>query len=126
MEEFDSVEDAIEKFEKLYFEKTYNEWSNRHKFIKQPGKFYPIDVDFGTEEDIIEKLMKEQKTDGKYTGKLDPRVRDLVKLIFNVEEMIKTLVSMEIDTKKMPLGKLSKKHIMQGTLSLQNVNSTRI
>jgi len=32
---------------RLYFEKTGNEWSDRHNFVKRPGKFMPVQVDYG-------------------------------------------------------------------------------
>lgn len=43
----DSKQEAIEEFVALYEEKTGNAWSKRHKFVKQPGKLYPLDIDYG-------------------------------------------------------------------------------
>jgi hypothetical protein len=41
----------------------------------------------------------------KATGsKLDPRVQTLLSLIFDIELMKHTLLELEIDVKKMPLG----------------------
>jgi len=45
---------------------------------------------------------------------LDERVQNLIKLIFNIESMKQSLIEMELDLKKMPLGKLSKNHIQKG------------
>ena len=39
--------------------------------------------------------------------KLDPRLTDLIKLIFDVKLQNKALVEIGYDVKKMPLGKLS-------------------
>lgn len=44
-------------------------------------------------------------------SKLAKAIQDLVALIFDVDTMKSALVEFEIDTKKMPLGKLSKKQI---------------
>jgi hypothetical protein len=40
-------------------------------------------------------------------------VADLIRLLFDKEMMKKQLVSLDIDIRKMPLGKISKKQIMQ-------------
>ncbi|KAG0710317.1 Poly [ADP-ribose] polymerase 1 [Chionoecetes opilio] len=51
-------------------------------------------------------------------SKLPKAVQELVSLIFDVDTMKKSLVEFEIDTKKMPLGKLSKKQIERAYLVL--------
>ncbi len=38
-------------------------------------------------------------------------VQDIVRRIFDVEEMKRALLEFEIDTNKMPLGKLTKEHL---------------
>lgn len=43
----ESKQEAIEDFVALYEEKTGNIWKNRDKFEKQPGKLYPLDIDYG-------------------------------------------------------------------------------
>ena len=43
----DNKQDAINDFVALYEEKTGNLWENRDKFEKQPGKLYPLDIDYG-------------------------------------------------------------------------------
>lgn len=43
----ESKADAINDFVALYEEKTGNLWENRNKFEKQPGKLYPLDIDYG-------------------------------------------------------------------------------
>jgi hypothetical protein len=45
---------------------------------------------------------------GGYKGPLDRSTRDFVSLIFDVEMMMDAMKELEIDTAKMPLGKLSK------------------
>ncbi len=41
-------------------------------------------------------------------------MQSLVELIFNIDRMERTLMEMEIDTNKMPLGKLSEGTILKG------------
>jgi hypothetical protein len=43
----DTKQEAIEDFVALYEEKTGNLWENRDNFEKQPGKLYPLDIDYG-------------------------------------------------------------------------------
>ena len=43
----DNKQDAINDFVALYEEKTGNLWENCDKFEKQPGKLYPLDIDYG-------------------------------------------------------------------------------
>ncbi|XP_062619939.1 poly [ADP-ribose] polymerase 1-like [Saccostrea cucullata] len=107
IERFGSVDTLLDAFKQLYAEKTGNEWENRKDFKKYPNKFYPLDIDYGQEED--DSVMKLDK--GSSRSKLPKAVQDLVCLIFDVESMKKTMLEFEIDTKKMPLGKLSKKQI---------------
>jgi hypothetical protein len=47
-------------------------------------------------------------------SKLDKRVADLISLICDVRQMNAAMLELEIDVKRMPLGKLSKKQIRKG------------
>ena len=42
-----SKRSAVDQFRDLYLEKTGNQWENRKCFIKQPNKFFPLDIDYG-------------------------------------------------------------------------------
>ena len=95
---FTSADLAIAEFEILYQEKTGNDWKTRENFKKVPGKFYPIDVNYGDEEDEV---------DNSIASGLNPRVQDLMKLLFNVNNMQTTMKEFKLDLQKMPLGKLS-------------------
>jgi poly [ADP-ribose] polymerase len=41
-------------------------------------------------------------------------IKDLISMLFDVNSINRTLVSMELDVSKMPLGQLSKKQIQSG------------
>lgn len=111
VEEYKKKEVAVKEFEKLYEEKTGNDWANRNHFEKKPGKFFPIDIDYGAGED--DKKLKPRMNQDK-NSKLDARLQDFVSLIFDIKLMEEALKEMEIDLTKMPLGQLSKKHIEDG------------
>ncbi|CAI9730721.1 [ADP-ribose] polymerase 1-like [Octopus vulgaris] len=97
---------AIQEFKDLYFKKTNNHWWERHNFQKFPNKFYPLDIDYGQDDDNIKKLDL-----SKSTSTLHKSIQDLICMIFDIESMKRAMMEFEIDLKKMPLGKLSKKQI---------------
>ncbi|KAI8428806.1 hypothetical protein MSG28_007474 [Choristoneura fumiferana] len=106
LEDFRDVEYAVLHFEELFTEKTQNDWSQK-KYIKYPDAYYPIEVDY---EDNT--ATADLKTD--VDCKLPMPVQKLVMQIFDINVMKKTLLEFELDTEKMPLGKLSKKQIKAG------------
>lgn len=79
------------QFESLFMEKTGNVWGAKN-FEKRPGKFYPLEIDYGGEEDtdVLEKAGAKSK--------LAPEIQELVKMIFNVETMKKALLEFEVNT----------------------------
>jgi predicted DNA-binding WGR domain protein len=84
LENFNNVDLAQKAFFKQYKEKTGNKWNSQDRFEKLPGYYYPIEIDYGS---------------------------DLIKLIFDEKAMNKVVLEFELNTQKMPLGKLSKKQI---------------
>ncbi|KAG8443845.1 hypothetical protein GDO86_009147 [Hymenochirus boettgeri] len=116
LEEMPSKEDAIDHFLNLYQEKTGNVWHSPN-FTKYPNKFYPLEIDYGQEEDVVKKLSAGAGT----KSKLPKPVQELIKLIFDVESMKKAMVEFEIDLQKMPLGKLSKRQIQSAYSILNDV-----
>eukprot|EP00094_Tigriopus_californicus_P008027 TCALIF_07727-PA protein Name:"Similar to Parp1 Poly [ADP-ribose] polymerase 1 (Rattus norvegicus)" AED:0.26 eAED:0.26 QI:26/1/1/1/1/1/8/253/558 len=107
LENFTLREDAIRDFESLYVDKTGNEWRNRDQFEKVAGKFFPMDLDLGQDQEDIQKLEL-----SKSHSKLAKPIQALIALIFDIESMRQAMLEFEIDLTKMPLGKLSKKQIM--------------
>ncbi|XP_032694743.1 poly [ADP-ribose] polymerase 1 isoform X2 [Lontra canadensis] len=116
LEQVPSKEDAIEHFMKLYEEKTGNAWHSKN-FTKYPKKFYPLEIDYGQDEDAVKKLTVNPGT----KSKLPKPVQELIKMIFDVESMKKAMVEYEIDLQKMPLGKLSKRQIQAAYSILSEV-----
>lgn len=96
VEEVFSLQEGIQQFKNLYEEKTGNVWEDRAHFQKLPGRFYPVDVDYG--EDMANLEISDKPS------KLPKPVQDLVRLIFDVNSMKKVMLEFELDTEKMPLG----------------------
>jgi poly [ADP-ribose] polymerase len=44
---------AVELFERVYLDKTGNRWADRDEFEKQPGKYYPVDIDYGIDDSSL-------------------------------------------------------------------------
>ncbi|GFR22966.1 poly polymerase 1 [Trichonephila clavata] len=105
IEKFPDVQGAIDQFTSLYREKSGNMWCNRKNFVKQPGCMFPLDIDYGQDLEVQQQLKPGENS------KLPKPVQELICLIFDIEAMKKAMVEFEIDLKKMPLGKLSKKQI---------------
>ncbi|XP_054569063.1 poly [ADP-ribose] polymerase 1 [Eptesicus fuscus] len=116
LEQMPSKEDAVEHFMKLYEEKTGNAWHSEN-FTKYPKKFYPLEIDYGQDEEAVKKLTVSPGT----KSKLPKPVQNLIKMIFDVESMKKAMVEYEIDLQKMPLGKLSKRQIQAAYSILSEV-----
>lgn len=107
LDSFDTSEEAIGEFELQYLDKTGNKWKNRKNFVKQPGLYCPVEIDHG--QDIDE--LKAAKLKPGSNSTLAKAIQDLICLIFDIEAMKNAMIEFELDLKKMPLGKLSKKQV---------------
>ena len=85
---------AKEGFAALFLDKTGNSWEDRgDTFIKKPNKFYPLEIDYGTDEGA-ESAVSLKGVGSKST--LHSAVQDLVRLIFDVESMKKAMMEFEV------------------------------
>lgn len=115
MESHSCLEDAREAFETIYEERTGNYFGEK-KFIKYPGKYYKMDIDYGDEEEV------RKLTESSIKSKLAPPVQDLIKLLFDVNMMKQMMLEFDLDMEKMPLGKLSAKQIKSAMSVLQELS----
>lgn len=115
MESHGCLEDAREAFETIYEERTGNYFGEK-KFIKYPGKYYKMDIDYGEEEEV------RKLTESTIKSKLEPPVQDLIKLLFDVNMMKQMMLEFDLDMEKMPLGKLSAKQIKSAMSVLQELS----
>ncbi|CAM6068813.1 unnamed protein product [Sphagnum tenellum] len=112
---------AIKEFKRLFREKTGNDWESWEKqenFEKQPGKFYPVEIDYGVKENPTKDLVL---TGSK--SKLHPRVINLMRMLFDIETYKAAMMEFEINMSEMPLGKLSKRHIEKGYQVLTEIQN---
>uniref|UniRef100_A0A8C4NRX4 Poly [ADP-ribose] polymerase n=1 Tax=Dicentrarchus labrax TaxID=13489 RepID=A0A8C4NRX4_DICLA len=116
LDNFHDKNSALDNFLGVYKEKTGNSWGSSN-FTKYPNKFYPLEIDYGQDEEAVKRLTATTGT----KSKLAKPVQELIKTIFDVESMKKAMVEFEIDLQKMPLGKLSKRQIQSAYALLTEV-----
>uniref|UniRef100_A0A4W2BMX4 Poly [ADP-ribose] polymerase n=1 Tax=Bos indicus x Bos taurus TaxID=30522 RepID=A0A4W2BMX4_BOBOX len=112
---FESLEDAKKSFEKKFRDKTKNSWAERDHFVAQPGKYTLTEVQ---REDEAQEVV--EKVDGGPVKavvqwvrpcSLDAATQKLITNIFSKDVFQNAMALMNLDVKKMPLGKLSKQQI---------------
>ncbi|XP_072732015.1 protein mono-ADP-ribosyltransferase PARP3 isoform X1 [Ciconia boyciana] len=118
-----SLEAAKKDFEKKFWEKTNNRWAARENFVAQPGKYTVIEVQPGPRQEVDgvdrDKVCKQRVL----PCTLDKATQDLVSLIFSSDMFRDAMQTMNIDMKKMPLGKLSKQQIARGFEALEELEA---
>ncbi|XP_042557039.1 poly [ADP-ribose] polymerase 2 [Dipodomys spectabilis] len=114
---------AKEIFQKKFFDKTKNNWEDREKFEKVPGKYDMLQMDYATNTQEEDETKQYQSLSDalKPPSKLDLRVQELIKLICNIQAMEEMMIEMKYDTKKAPLGKLTMAQIKAGYQSLKKI-----
>ena len=117
--DFNAESQAINFFERQFKTKTGNNWANKDDFEKKPGKYFLTELELA---DVEEEESESESKSESETDPLDERVIDLLKLISNTTYMNNTLVQLEIDTDKLPLGKISQSQIDKAYEILNEIN----
>ncbi|XP_037346780.2 protein mono-ADP-ribosyltransferase PARP3 [Pungitius pungitius] len=120
---FNESEKAVKDFEKKFKDKTKNNWSDRSNFVSHPGKYTLIEVDGEHDAEV-----KVDTVDGQVAKKvqactLDDATKNLIQLIFSNDMFKEAMECMNLDIKKMPLGKLSKIQIAKGFDVLEEIEA---
>lgn len=110
---------AISFFEKQFRSKTGNAWANRDNFEKKNGKYFMSTMECA---DVSDEEEERSTDEEKSENELDERVINFLKLISNTTYMKNTLVQLEIDTEKLPLGKISQTQIDKAYEILNEIN----
>lgn len=86
-------------------------------FKKAPNKYYPVEVDYDDGK-------KSQKMSEKSSipSKLPKKTQELIEMLFNVSSMKQTMMELDLDLDKMPLGRLSKKQLTEAYKVLSDLN----
>ncbi|XP_037635658.1 protein mono-ADP-ribosyltransferase PARP3 isoform X2 [Sebastes umbrosus] len=126
LNKFADAEKAIKDFEKKFKDKTKNNWDDRADFVSHSGKYTLIEVDGDQDAEV-----KVDTVDGKSVKvtkdildcTLDASTKKLVELIFSNDMFKEAMECMNLDIKKMPLGKLSKVQIAKGFEVLEEIEA---
>jgi len=112
---FPTENEAISTFEKQFRSKTSNNW-NHKDFIKKDGKYFLSNISY---EDELKNIPVEPKK--MIESKLPERVQTFIRMVTDMNMLSNTLVSLDIDTKKMPLGKINKTQLDKAKSILEEI-----
>ncbi|KAG7326449.1 hypothetical protein KOW79_009850 [Hemibagrus wyckioides] len=118
-----TVDAAIKNFEKKFKDKTKNNWSDRDNFVSHAGKYTLIEVEGDQEAEVKVDAVSSRPVAAKniLSCTLDNATQRLIKLIFDNDMFKEAMEGMNLDIKKMPLGKLSKPQIAKGFEALEEI-----
>ncbi|KAI0694469.1 poly polymerase catalytic domain-containing protein [Cerioporus squamosus] len=109
---------AVQEFKKQFKAKTATAWEDRVGMVQKKGKYVWIERSYDDEDDAADDVKagsSSKKEDEKIPDSTLPsEIQTLCRLIFNTSMLDAHLSSMNYDTNKLPLGKLSKSTILSG------------
>lgn len=113
-----SLADAQFMFNRKFKDKTGLSWDDRAATPKS-GKYVFLERSYDSDSEDADDDDEDAEERKPPPCTLHPAVQDLIKVIFNQQYVADTMASMNYDSKKMPLGKLSKATILRGFQTLQ-------
>lgn len=139
-DDYNSPGPMIQLFEEKFFKMTKNHFESymNNEFEQKPFGYSPVDLDAEDEdgeeeEELTAEAVKERKKRVQAlveaaekkpkAEKLCPRVAELISLMFDKSAITKQMQEMNIDTKKMPLGQMSKKTLREGVELLEKIEA---
>lgn len=118
---YNNINTGIKAFENQFKSKTRNKWSDKDNFKPQSGKYHLVEVSYEEELKDIEKNEDKNKAKIVPKSKLHKKVQWLLEMLSDINIMQNALVQLDIDTKKMPLGKLKKSQLDKATKVLDKI-----
>ncbi|CAJ0579142.1 unnamed protein product, partial [Mesorhabditis spiculigera] len=113
-DEFWTLNTAVDSFEIHFKDKSGNDWKDRKYFRKKAGFMNIVETDNS-------ELVAETSVAPGSRSLLPRPIIDIMKMIFDVDNIKQALKEYDIDIKKMPLGKLSKSQITKAFVVLQEL-----
>ena len=96
LDNYSNVNTVAGEFEHVYYEKTGNSWSERKSAVKKPNRFYPLEMDYGGDDEDDAKGLASAVESSQVGSKLAKPVQDLVRLIFDIESMKRQMKEFEV------------------------------
>ncbi|KAI0521356.1 poly polymerase catalytic domain-containing protein [Xylaria bambusicola] len=120
-----SLDDALKVFREKFKSKSGLAWEDRGEQPK-PGKYAFIEKSYepdSEEENDADEAETKVKKEDEPESRLPRPVQDLMQLIFNQEYFTNAMSDLNYDSKKLPLGKLSKAMITRGFQTLKDLSA---
>lgn len=117
--DYSNKSSAITFFTNQFRAKTGNNWNDRENFEKKNGKYFMTEIECA---EISAELSDSEESEPEID--LDPRVVNFLTMITDTTYMKNTLMQLEIDTEKMPLGKISQTQIDKAYEILNRINKS--
>lgn len=116
---YDNLQFGINAFKCQFKKKTGNYWSSDiyERFIQKKGKY------FLTKIDVSDIPVPQLPQTVEIQSNLDERVQFLIKLLSNKDLVTKSLLSLNLNTEKLPLGKISKKQLTDAREIICDLNN---
>eukprot|EP00475_Leptophrys_vorax_P035989 TRINITY_DN6004_c0_g1_i1.p1 TRINITY_DN6004_c0_g1~~TRINITY_DN6004_c0_g1_i1.p1 ORF type:complete len:746 (-),score=264.33 TRINITY_DN6004_c0_g1_i1:66-2303(-) len=119
---FSDKEKAKKCFETQFHKKSGCTWEDRHLSKPTKGKYALLEKDYestSTKQSATSGKSKDatggaSSSEPELQSALDPRLQDLISLIFDQDLFVKSLKEFDYDEDQLPLGKLTKRHISKG------------
>uniref|UniRef100_A0AC35F0P0 PARP-type domain-containing protein n=1 Tax=Panagrolaimus sp. PS1159 TaxID=55785 RepID=A0AC35F0P0_9BILA len=121
------IDRALKEFKRIFFEKTDNLWENRKTFVKHPSLHDIVEME------VVKKDCNKSQSFDVNTSKsklpvpikelIGIPIKELIGSLFDIEIMKESLMAMNVDLQKMPLGKISKTNIMNAMSILKQLES---
>lgn len=109
-----NLAEAKSTFEKKFYDKTHNHWSERHNFDRNPSKYDLVHTDFNNEVSSI--------TISTAESKLDNKIQSLLQIICDKKSLEEAAREMSYDSSATPLGKITAKQILDGYKALDTIS----
>lgn len=115
----DNLEMAKGSFQKKFLDKTGNTWGPLQTFTKVDGKYDIVEVHYGEDNEDQEVEMPVQQ---EIKSLLPESVQLLLGLIYDVSAMEAELSELSYDSRRAPLGKLTKGQVAAGYAALRKIS----
>ncbi|EGG16365.1 poly(ADP-ribosyl)transferase [Cavenderia fasciculata] len=120
----DSLADALAQWCEVFVDKCGYQWTDRHKNrnTKLPGKSFMVDLEEDHDQPSgSSSTTADSDSFSRDSDKLPAETQTLLKLLFDFSSIRERLALMKFDTRKMPLGKISRTQIKAGYSTLTEI-----
>ncbi|KAL7721872.1 Poly [ADP-ribose] polymerase [Entamoeba marina] len=127
-----TLDQLLPAWEEKFYDCTGNRWENRCEFTKVSGRYYMALLDDGRPKVSDPKVLKEieekkaqrkKELEERASGSdLDPRVSELIKMIFDKDMMRQTLSNAGLNVHDMPIGKIREEQVKDAMKILSQIS----